>query len=288
METQFYENRLKDIAKHQAVSIYDNRNFSFRAHWHQEIELVHVRSGRVTIGVNKEAREMAAGDVCLFQSGDIHYYESSQEGSDVVTILFSTDLVSGFYSWMEAHIGMSTFLTEAGVREWGLTEIYELSAKMCREKREELCACREKNKAYATLLLIEIMRKWPCQMGKGRRPEQMAGQKQMQEILAYIEQHVEEPITITYLAEQFHMDKFYLSKVFNRVTGMHFKDYINRLRVTLAEEKLRSAGQSVVDIAYECGFGSVRNFNRVFKVIKGRTPGEIKSEALRRRAFQQP
>lgn len=288
MENYFYENRLKDTAKHQAVSIYENRNFSFRAHWHQEIELVHVRSGRVTIGVNKEAREMTAGDLCLFQSGDIHYYESGREGSEVVTILFCTDLVSEFYSWLETHIGMSVFLPEARVKECGLTEIYELSDKMCREKREELCVYQEKNKAYAALLLIEIMRKWPCQMGKGRKTEQMAGQKQMQEILAYIERHIDEPITIACLAEQFHIDKFYLSKVFNRVTGMHFKDYINRLRVTLAEEKLKSGCQSMVDIAYECGFGSVRNFNRVFKVIKGSTPGEIRSEALRQRAFQQP
>lgn len=267
--------------KSRAVAVYDNENFSFRAHWHQEVELIHVREGSVVIGVNKEARRLTAGDLCLVCSGDIHYYESGPEGSRLVTILVRADLVRDFYEWMECKLGASQFLTEDGVRDHGLSAIYELSDRMCKESVEEQPGYEDGNKACAALLLIEIMRKWPCRTGGGKKRKSMAGQKQIQDILAYMEQHVEEPLTMAGLAEQFHMDSFYLSKIFNHVTGMHFKHYLNRMRVALAEEKLVSGRQSILDIAYECGFGSVRNFNRTFKEIKGRTPGEIRAESVK-------
>lgn len=281
MEQSFFENRMQGGMKSRAVAVYDNENFSFRAHWHQEIELIHVREGSVVIGVNKEVRRLTAGDLCLVCSGDIHYYESCPEGSRLVTILVRADLVRDFYDWVERNLGASQFLTEDGVREHGLAAIYELSDRMCKESVEEQPGYEDANKACAALLLIEIMRKWPCRTGGGQKPKPMAGQKQIQDILAYMEQHVEEPLTMAGLAEQFHMDSFYLSKVFNHVTGMHFKNYLNRMRVALAEEKLVSGRQPILDIAYECGFGSVRNFNRTFKEIKGRTPGEIRAESAK-------
>ncbi|WP_370733789.1 helix-turn-helix domain-containing protein [Paenibacillus dakarensis] len=55
-----------------------------------------------------------------------------------------------------------------------------------------------------------------------------------------------------------------------------FRDYINRLRINKALWMLAESKLSILDISYECGFDSIRSFNRVFKQIMNTTPTEYK------------
>ncbi len=57
---------------------------------------------------------------------------------------------------------------------------------------------------------------------------------------------------------------------------MTFGRFLSSFRVKVAEKYLLEEDLTVTDIAFKCGFNSIKTFNRVFKIIKGCTPTEIR------------
>ena len=89
---------------------------------------------------------------------------------------------------------------------------------------------------------------------------------------------LEPELTLAELAHRLRTNTSLLSHVINTGCGQNFNDFVNRYRVAEAERKLqnpRLAHYSLVGIALESGFNSKSTFNRVFKKLTGRTPGEI-------------
>ncbi|MDB5268472.1 MAG: hypothetical protein JWP58_1512 [Hymenobacter sp.] len=89
---------------------------------------------------------------------------------------------------------------------------------------------------------------------------------------------LEPELSLAELAHRLRTNTSLLSHVINTGCGQNFNDFVNRYRVAEAERKLqdpRLAHYSLVGIALESGFNSKSTFNRVFKKLTGRTPGEV-------------
>jgi AraC-like DNA-binding protein len=89
---------------------------------------------------------------------------------------------------------------------------------------------------------------------------------------------LEPELTLAELAHRLRTNTSLLSHVINTGCGHNFNDFVNSYRVAEAERKLqdpRLAHYSLVGIALESGFNSKSTFNRVFKKLTGRTPGEV-------------
>ncbi|MBN8217579.1 MAG: AraC family transcriptional regulator [Spirochaetes bacterium] len=82
-------------------------------------------------------------------------------------------------------------------------------------------------------------------------------------------------LTIRELAALIDVPYWRLSQVINENAGMHFFDYVNRLRVAEVERALSAeagSGRSILSFALEAGFSSKAAFNKAFKKHTGRTP----------------
>jgi AraC-like DNA-binding protein len=71
------------------------------------------------------------------------------------------------------------------------------------------------------------------------------------------------------------MSKAYFSRFFKRISGMTFSEYLNHIRVNRAIDLIRNRDLSMTEIAMDCGFGTIRNFNRVFRQITGYSPRDL-------------
>ena len=60
--------------------------------------------------------------------------------------------------------------------------------------------------------------------------------------------------------------------------NMDFKKFVNLFRFESACKLLSERNRSIADVGICCGFGSIRNFNRVFKSICGYTPGQYRKQ----------
>jgi AraC-like DNA-binding protein len=91
-------------------------------------------------------------------------------------------------------------------------------------------------------------------------------------------------LTLTQLAKKLHTNPSFLSKVINQGFALNFNDYINQYRVE-AVKRLLIAGeqknQTLLGIAYDCGFNSKATFNRSFKKATGQSPKDWMGEYLK-------
>lgn len=105
-------------------------------------------------------------------------------------------------------------------------------------------------------------------------PSSMSGV--IAEIIQYIGTNVTRKLTLESIAEQFLLDKFYLSHLFHEETGDTLYQYILIKKIAYAK-RLLGEGKSVADTCELAGFNDYNNFIRTFKKITGTTPGKYLS-----------
>ena len=88
----------------------------------------------------------------------------------------------------------------------------------------------------------------------------------------YIAEHQAEEIALKDVAGAVNMSAFYFCKTFKKATGMTFTDYLARMRVEKVKNLLLNPHKRVSEAAYEAGFQSLSQFNRVFHRIAGESP----------------
>ncbi|HEY4197721.1 MAG TPA: AraC family transcriptional regulator [Mucilaginibacter sp.] len=94
-------------------------------------------------------------------------------------------------------------------------------------------------------------------------------------IYNYIMQQYDKSITLEDVAKQAHMTPQAFCRYFKKHTLHTFVTFLNEVRVNEACKKLTDgAYNSIATVAYNCGFNSITNFNRVFKSITGKSPGD--------------
>lgn len=92
----------------------------------------------------------------------------------------------------------------------------------------------------------------------------------------FISEHQAEELSLDRVARSVHTSKFYFCKMFNKATGIHFTDYLSRVRTERAKNLLLNQHLRISEIAYEVGFQSLTHFNRVFKRILGQSPTDYR------------
>ena len=97
-----------------------------------------------------------------------------------------------------------------------------------------------------------------------------------QKIIAYLEKHYAEDVSLDELAEKLDYNKSYLCIAFKKDTRMTILDCLNTIRIRRAAELIVYSDYSLVHVAELCGFASVSHFNRVFQKYVGITPGHCR------------
>ncbi len=88
----------------------------------------------------------------------------------------------------------------------------------------------------------------------------------------FIAEHHAEEIALTDVARAVNMSAYYFCKSFRKATGLTFTDYLARVRVEKVKNLLLNPHKRVSEAAYEAGFQSLSQFNRVFRRVAGEAP----------------
>mgnify|MGYP000070732755 CR=1 FL=1 len=96
------------------------------------------------------------------------------------------------------------------------------------------------------------------------------------EVLAYINRHYTESITLDSLAIYYHISKEHLSRAFKTFSGDTITDYINRKRMEKAKELIVEHKLTIKHVAELMGYSDIAYFYRVFKKHYGLAPGELR------------
>jgi AraC-like DNA-binding protein len=102
------------------------------------------------------------------------------------------------------------------------------------------------------------------------------GNKKMADVYTYIRENYFRPISLQNISKIAKMSPFAFSRFFKKQCGAGFVEYLNRVRTNKACYLLRETEYHVNDIAVECGFGSISNFNKQFRKTEGLSPSDYR------------
>ena len=88
----------------------------------------------------------------------------------------------------------------------------------------------------------------------------------------FITEHQNEDLSLAQVAKAVNVSAFYFCKTFKKATGMTFTDYLARVRVEKVKNLLLNPHKRISEAAYESGFQSLSQFNRVFRRVAGEPP----------------
>jgi AraC-like DNA-binding protein len=104
------------------------------------------------------------------------------------------------------------------------------------------------------------------------------GNKRMADIYTYIRENYFKQISLEHIAKTAKMSPYTFSRFFKKNCGAGFVEYLNRVRTNKACYLLRETDYQVHDIALECGFVSISNFNKQFRKTEGISPRDYRTQ----------
>lgn len=104
------------------------------------------------------------------------------------------------------------------------------------------------------------------------------GNKRMSDVYSFVRENYFKPVSLNKAAKIARMSPFSFSRYFKKHSGAGFVEYLNRVRTNKACYLLRETEYQVHDIAMECGFASISNFNKQFKKTEGLSPREFRAQ----------
>jgi len=257
-------------------------NMNYLAHWHSEVEMVLVLEGQLGIGINAGYRILESGDMAMLTGGDIHYYDSKEHDSTILIIVFRPEIIESIVD-LSAKANMPDIVVSRNlIRSAGLNESVLTEMKNCFESIfNELNGQKDEYKLLVKARLIELTGLFlRC---RPRLASQTAAQapgnsnaKLLQKAIRYIHENFASDISLEDISEHLSVSPFYFSRIFSKSTGLTFKSYVNSYRIEKATSMIMSTSRPITEIAYECGFSSIRTFNRVFKLFNGKTPSSVR------------
>ncbi len=112
----------------------------------------------------------------------------------------------------------------------------------------------------------------------------------IQHILSYIQEHLDEPLSIDRIAQTAHLSKYYLMRKFKQETGCSLHAYITSKRLLAARAALARSAESpeglpITEICYACGFRDYSTFSRAFHTQFHMTPKEYREQCQKHPAL---
>ena len=99
----------------------------------------------------------------------------------------------------------------------------------------------------------------------------------------YIDKHKTEQLPLADVAKAAGASVFHFCKVFHKATGLKFTDYVARVRLEDARNRLLNPSLRISEIAYDVGFQSLTQFNRTFKRVFGQSPSDFRARLSSRK-----
>jgi two-component system response regulator YesN len=147
------------------------------------------------------------------------------------------------------------------------------------DTQELLWACQETIRTFDTKDKVteHLIRLAEHLIGLVEKSRGNNGAEVVTSIRRYLDEHYAEEVSLTLLANQFHINATYLSELFKKQIGSTFSDYLVEIRLDKVKHLLRNSEFRLADIADLVGFANASYLSSVFKKHIGMSPNEYRS-----------
>ncbi|PXX30516.1 AraC family transcriptional regulator [Arenibacter sp. ARW7G5Y1] len=254
-------------------------------HFHPEIEIMYVINGEGTRIVGDSIQQFNAGDFVLVGSHTPHlwrnhneYYENKGLYSECLLLFFKEETFGTEFLSIEEMSDIKRMLTEA---KRGLRFSGHRSEKL---KNLMLQAYNEKgiDRILTSIRLLNEMAQFETSevlCSKGYIPDvSYRDYDRLDNCLEFIMSNYKKSITLKEVADIANMTPNSFCRYFKRRTNMTFSKFLIEFRVGKACQLLLNTEKKIIEIAFDCGFNSLSNFNNQFASVKGMSPREYRKK----------
>ena len=153
-------------------------------------------------------------------------------------------------------------------------EISSCLRNILREMEQKNTGYEDVCQAYMEILIIRLMRN--TALAVPAEPQVVSANRQCAAVRRYIDLHFKESLTLDQLAQEAHMNKYYLSHAFKREYGVSPINYLISRRIEESKYLLAETDLSMSQIAQLLGFSSLSYFSQVFHRTQAVSPKEYR------------
>lgn len=251
-------------------------------HWHEHFEIIVMQKGRAIFHVDSRPYEAGPGDVIIVPSGGLHVGYSLINGDIAfVSIVFHASLFKDRYQDSQHEQFVAPYLNnlyrfpvKPVEQNPVCSTYYPLLESLIREVQDKSPAFQLVVKNQLHLFFTLLSRTFPPQRMSDRhhRERYSVNRERFKPLLEYLEQHLDEKITIDSAARFVNLNPYHFCKTFKKLTGRTFIDYVNLYRVNEAERLLLETDLTITEIAGKVGCDNPNYFTKLYKQYKGLTP----------------
>lgn len=215
---------------------------------------------------------LETGDLFIAFPEQIHYYTDLVSRLDAAVLLVSTDLCPEFNNIFKNYALESPVIKNATAYPFLINSFYAIYERI-KSKTESDNFIR----GCILVLLSEVLNITKLEKAPVQTPNIP------QKIINFCHQHYTSNISLQDIADEFNLNRCYVSQIFNQQLNISFPEYINSLRIHTASELLAKTTKPITEICFDIGFNSLRSFNRLFKKIHNTTPHEYRAQILEKK-----
>ncbi len=274
MDSFHFENEMLPIFLQEEHTA-DHIMHSEMSHWHDHIEIVVIDRGIYTCRTSGSVFSLYKGDICFINRRQLHqlHAESGKESSHMVMII-GTGLLSQNPLLYEKYIrpiledGQFSHLRFEGSGS-PAAQVSRLILRAAELNAERTPGYELDLVGTVFLILRQI---WLAYITAPRNHLRDVNAQIQQQMAEYVYAHYAVSISLDDIAAAGNVSRSQCSRLFRQYTSLSPISFLNKHRLELSRELLRSTNESVASVAVNCGFADQSYFNRLFSREYGITP----------------
>lgn len=264
----FFENR------EDSFTIWRSEGIRFPLHQHSHLELFFMLAGECEVTVRKQNRRISPGGLAVIFPNQVHSYQSDVENNRAVLAICDLTLTGSYSATLTKQHPSNPFLP---------AEALHPSIPYAMNSLLEEFQSEGNSAVYGPLIQLILARTLPL---LPLHPNRSADSLELTyQIVHYIAEHFQEPLSLEKLARRLGVSKYHLSHVFSEKMGIGFPEYLASIRLGHACDRLATTDRPVTEIGAEAGFESERTFFRAFHAKYHTSPLQYRN-AVQKEGFR--
>lgn len=236
-------------------------------HYHEEVEIYYMISGKCNYFIDDKTYEILPGDVVLIPENTIHKTNYGEEEHTRIVLECSKHFIPKSVQQQlseSSHIYRNPNITR---------DIHQILRKIDDECKNPDEYSAEAIESHINLLMFSLIR------NKDTADKTEAKNAMIEDVVTYLKRNFASDITLSSVAKLHFVSPEHLSRTFKRATGFGFNEYLTLVRLQHAERMLKENDEmSISEIAYNSGFNDSNYFSDKFKRTYGQSPLRYRKE----------
>ncbi|WP_100405365.1 AraC family transcriptional regulator [Bacillus solitudinis] len=267
------------------LSYYQRYKTEMNFHSHEEYEIYYFHGGKCNYLIGDQIHVLSPGDLILMNGLTLHCPKIFEHEEYIRTTLHFDHV---HFRGILRHMGMESLLNpffslqsfRIPFRDNEKEEVEKLFSSMHQFSNKKGVVSEYR---FQLAFLDMLAYLYPfCQRSLTyTKDPQSEKEKNVQQVITYLEKHFKEDVNLKQLGEDLHLSKYYLAKIFKDVTGVTIFNYLYHRRINQAKiEFLMNDELTVTELSYMVGFKHPSHFSKVFKDSTGVTPEYYKKRMI--------